>query len=72
MCVDLAKGLQEKQGYSSLAEPVIKTRQGIGKPDLVVWKDKQAWVIDSIICSDNMISTKQRLTTAMSQKLCKT
>ena len=58
-CVDLAKGLLEKQGYSTLAEPVIKTRQGIRKPDLVVWKDEQAWVIDGIICSDNAVLDDQ-------------
>ena len=58
-CVDLAKGLPEKQGYSSLAEPVIKTRQGIRKPDLVVWRDEQAWVIDGIICSDNAVLDNQ-------------
>ena len=51
--MDLTNGLLEKQGYSSIAEPVIKTRQGIRKPDLVAWKDEQAWVIDGIICSDN-------------------
>ena len=36
-------------------EPVIKTSRGIRKPDLVLTKERIAFVLDTIICSDNAL-----------------
>ena len=51
--VDLTENLLKRRGFSSLKEPIIKTRAGIKKPDLAVWKEGKAWILDGLVCSDN-------------------
>ena len=50
---ELLKKMVLKRSFNVSVEPVIKTDLGVRKPDLVISKDDSAWVVDTIICSDN-------------------
>ena len=51
--VDLTETLLKRKGFSSPKEPIIKTRAGMKKPDLAIWKEGKAWDLDGLVCSDN-------------------
>ena len=50
--VDLVRKQLEKKGHTTLTEPIIKTKKGVSKPDLVATKDGVSWVIDGMVTSD--------------------
>ena len=52
--VDLVKSKLEKKNYDNLSEPIIRTNQGTRKPGLVVIKEGCSWVLNGIVCSDNI------------------
>ena len=52
LCNFLAIRLKSKC-FDVRAEPVIPIETGTRKPDLVVWKEKDPWVVDVTIVGDN-------------------
>ena len=43
-----------KNGYKTLMEPKIKYGNTYRKPDLLIYKDKEAFILDPIICNDRV------------------
>jgi hypothetical protein len=53
MCKTLRVGLQ-KAGYRVILEPKIQDGNTFVKPDIICWKGKRGFVLDPIICGDNV------------------
>jgi hypothetical protein len=50
--LDYIAGKLQCRGYKTVAEPSIATAEGIRRPDLVVAKEDEGWVVDVTICAD--------------------
>ena len=67
-CVALLLSSLRGKGYKVLYEPRIPTPSGTRVPDLIVWKDSCAHVIDLTVTSDTGVSERV-LTTAYEHKV---
>lgn len=50
-----------KKGYTALDEPRLQTSQGLRKPDLVIYKEDTAYVLDCQVTSDSNVSPLESL-----------
>lgn len=54
---DEIKNRAVKAGYTVTSEPRIPTREGLRKPDLVIWNEGEAIVIDVQVCGDGNVGS---------------
>ena len=57
--VKLTRDRLESRGWRTLVEPTIKTRAGVRRPDLIVWRSGECLVIDIAVVSDNAILDRE-------------
>ena len=66
----LLMSILNKHNYNTILEPHIQTRNGLRKPDLIIYKNDTAYIIDtqiSIYTINTDINYKKRLTTTILQ-----